>query len=252
MKRLTDGFFTAFRGLSYLAGNSSLWTLAVLPVLLNIVLFIGGIWAYVHFFPDLLGAIMDQPDAWYMWIVYVLLILLLVVAFALVVIFSFTLLGCIIAAPFLDLLSEKVERLLGRQGPERGLRGAIADMGNGVVMSLVTLTLFIVTQLALLLLWLVPVVGQIVYAVLSPLAGGLFFGAEFFDFPLGHRDLTAARRWAFVREHLPEAIGFGLAVFMTTLVPLLNFLMLPAATVGATLLVDRLEKEKAPDAPHAG
>ena len=68
---------------------------------------------------------------------------------------------------------------------------------------------------------------------------------QFFDYPLGRRRLTTRARYRFVNQHRAEAVGFGLAVFLTTLVPLLNFVMLPVAAVGATLLVRTLEEEDA-------
>jgi len=244
MKRLARGFSFAWRGIAHLAGRSSLWKIAVLPIVLNIVLFVIGIVVYVHFFPDLLAKFMSRPDVWYMWIVYVLVIILLVAAFALFIVFGFTAVGCALAGPFLDLLSEKVERQLGREEPERTLRQALSGMTRGLIFSLVTLALFVASQLLVLALWLLPVVGQIASAVLGPLAGAYFFAAEFFDFPLGRRGLSSRARYRFVNRHRAEAVGFGLAVFLTTLIPLLNFFMLPAAAVGATLLVRALEEDE--------
>jgi len=251
VKGLIRGFSFAFKGLGHLLGNPSLWGWSALPVVLNIALFIGGIWAYIHFFPDLLGMIMDKPDIWYMWIVYVLLIILLVVAFALVVIFGFTAVGCIIAAPFLDLLSEKVEKQLGRVEEGGGFRQALGDMGKGLLTGLVTVVFFILSQLILLLLWFLPVIGGIAYAVMAPLVGGFFLAYEFHDFPLGRRHLTARQRFSYVMARLSETLGFGLAIFLTTMVPLVNFLYLPAATVGATLLV-RDQEEREGETPAAG
>jgi CysZ protein len=246
MKRLARGFSFAWRGIAHLAGQSSLWKIAALPIALNIVLFVIGIVVYVHFFPDLLAKFMGRPEIWYMWIVYVLVIILLVMAFALFfIVFGFTVVGCARAGPFLDLLSEKVERQLGREEPERSLRQALAGMTRGLIFSLVTLALFVASQLLILALWMLPVVGQIASAVLSPLAEAYFFAAEFFDFPLGRRGLSTCARYRFVNRHRPEAVGFGLAVFLTTLIPLLNFFMLPAAAVGATLLVRALEEDEA-------
>lgn len=241
---LARGFRFAFRGLSYLLSQTSLWGLAALPVLLNILLFGGGIWTLIHFFPDLLGQFMDRPEVWYWWIAYVLLALILVLAFALLIIFSFTALGCALAGPFLDLLSERVERQLGRTEESLKIGELAKEIGKGLVTSVAAVVLLLLGQLLLLLLWFVPVVGHLVYLVANPLLGAYFFAVEFFDFPLGRRRLTTAQRFRFINRHKGESVGFGLAVFLTTMIPLLNFLMMPAATVGATMLVRELEGEE--------
>ncbi len=245
LARLVRGFGFAWRGLSHLLGNTRLWKWAGLPILLNIFLFVVATSVYVRFFPDLLHKIMARPDVWYLWIVYVLVIVLLVVAFALLVLFTFTMVGCILAAPFLDVLSERVENQLGSLETERSLREALSGMMRGLATSLAMLLLLVATQVAIFAVSFVPVVGQVVALVAGPLSGALFFAIEFFDFPLGRRNLRPRERFGFVNRHRAEAIGFGLAVFLTTLVPLLNFLALPVAAVGATLLVRALEEEDA-------
>lgn len=241
MKRLALGFSYAFRGLSYLSKNSKLWSLSALPALLNAALFVLGTWAYVHYFPDLLHRIMERPEIWYLWIVYVLIILMLIIVYALVVIFSFTAVGCALAAPFLDLLSEKVEKLEGRIEPSQGWGQILHDAARGMLTSLVIFALFLVTQMALLLLWLIPVAGKVIYLVLSPLCGSFFLAFQFFDLPLNRRRLSPREKIKYLLRHKSEAVGFGLAVYITTLIPLLNFFLLPAATTGATLLIRQME-----------
>lgn len=251
MKNLARGFGSAFRGISYLLKNTDLWPFAALPVLINVVIFAGGLWAYIHFFPQILHYFVDDPAVWWQWIVYVLVVLVLIGVAALVSIFGFTVAGCVIAAPFLDTLSEKVEAKEGRTFESAGVRGMVADILRGLKFAVLVLVLFAVTQLMLVALWLVPGVGGIVYAVLAPLGGAFFFALEFFNLPLNRRRIAPRDQLSFAWRHKTAAVGFGLAVFLTTLVPLLNFLLLPAAAVGATLLIRQLEDEKA-NATQAG
>lgn len=241
MKRLARGFGYVFRGLSYLFGHHDLWSLALLPVLLDVLLFAGGAGAFIYYFPQLLHAIVNEPQIWYQWILYALAALLLVAAFALVVIFGFTAIGCVIAAPFLEALSEKVEIHEGWRALSGGVRQALSDIVGSLRTALLVIVLFLASQATLLLLLFVPVLGQIAYAVLAPPVGGFFLAVQFFDPPLGRRRLAAGARLAVLWRHKLETTGFGLAIFLSTLAPLLNFMLLPAAAIGATLLLRQWE-----------
>jgi CysZ protein len=242
LNKLFTGFRFAFRGIGFLGGNRDLWGTAILPVLINAVVFVGGLITYIVFFPDILHWLVDYPQAWWQWIVYVLAILLLVAVAALVIVFGFTLIGCVIAAPFLDTLSEKVERKEGWTAEPAGVRQSLRDIFGSMRFALMVLALFAISQGLLLLLLLLPGLGAVAYGVLAPLLGGFFFALEFFNLPLARRRLSAGAQIRYALDNLGYTVGFGVAVFFTTLVPLLNFLLLPAAAVGATLLVRELEK----------
>ncbi|NLH47645.1 MAG: hypothetical protein GX444_03470 [Myxococcales bacterium] len=244
MKRLLRGFGHAFKGLNYLLGHRDLWGLALLPILLDILLFAGGFGAFIYYYPQLLHAIVPDPQVWYQWILYALAAVLLVAAFALAVVFGFTAVGCVIAAPFLDALSEKVEIQEGWRAPATTVRRIVDGIVNSLRTTLVVVALFLATEAALLLLLLIPVVGSAVYAVLAPLAGGFFLAVQFFDLPLSRRSLSAGAKIAYLWRRKTETVGFGLAVFLSTLVPLANLLILPVAAIGATLLLRQWEKDE--------
>jgi len=251
VRGLTRGFGFAFRGFSYLMRHSDLWPTALLPILINVLVFAGGLTAYVYFFPRILDVFVNYPEVWWQWVVYVLAIILLVAVAAVVVVFGFTLLGCLVAGPFLDMLSERVEKKEGRPDTRTNLRQFFGDTWSTVTFTVLVLLLFVSTQLLLLLLWFVPVVGGILYAVLSPLTGGFLLALEFFNLPLTRRRTGTRDQINFAWRYKSHAVGFGLAVFLTTLVPLLNFLLLPVAAIGATLLVRELENEN-DHAPASG
>lgn len=83
-------------------------------------------------------------------------------------------------------------------------------------------------------------------AIFTALLFWALFGAwslalEFLDFPLGNRNLTFPEQRAWLRRHRPACLGFGTAVMLAALVPVLNFALMPASVAGATRLVVRLE-----------
>ena len=59
---------------------------------------------------------------------------------------------------------------------------------------------------------------------------------EYADYPLGNRGLSFRDQRQLLRQHWPLTLGFGGMVLVLTLIPLLNFLAMPAAVIGATLM----------------
>jgi CysZ protein len=91
-----------------------------------------------------------------------------------------------------------------------------------------------------LLVGLVPVVGQVVAPVAGAAIGGWFLALELVGGPFARRGLWLAERRAALRAHRPLAIGFGVAVFVCFLIPLGAVVFMPAAVAGATLLTRRV------------
>jgi CysZ protein len=60
---------------------------------------------------------------------------------------------------------------------------------------------------------------------------------EYLDFPLGNRGLLFPEQRELAAQHRWVVLGFGSAVFLLTLIPLVNFTVMPAAVAGATRLV---------------
>ena len=89
---------------------------------------------------------------------------------------------------------------------------------------------------------------------LIPLLGpplGLLWGAHSMafqqtDMPLARRGMDFGQRRAWHRQYRPESLGFGLVGLVFLIVPLANFFLAPALTVGGTLMVLELEEDLVP------
>lgn len=230
---LTRGIGYALQGFS-LVRERKVLPFALVPLLINAVLFGGVIWFGVDAFQQFMDA--QLPD-WLDWaLVRVILWILFAVSAALVAFYTFTLIANLIAAPFNGLLSEKVEmHLRGRRGDEgeqRGLMHEIVASFGAEIRKLLYLALW---AIPLLVLFFIPVVN-----LLAPplwLAFGAWMMAlEYIDCPLGNhgvvfgrgRGLIARRRWV--------ALGFGGTVMIFTTIPILNLVAMPVAVCGATAL----------------
>ena len=69
----------------------------------------------------------------------------------------------------------------------------------------------------------------------------VFLPLEYAGFAMDSRGLRFAQRRALVRRHPGLMLGFGAAASLTLLLPLLNFVCMPALVVGGTLMMLHLD-----------
>ncbi|GHS91499.1 hypothetical protein FACS1894139_13130 [Planctomycetales bacterium] len=145
--------------------------------------------------------------------------------------FTFAAVGQIVAAPFIDGLSEKCEAHLTGRAP-------VADVAfaRSVWISVISATRMLARQIFWLVLTLplllVPVVGHAAWFLLN----GYFTGLGLLDAPLSRHNWTYADKIAAVRARKTVLTGFGSLALILFAVPLTAFLLLPLGVAGATIL----------------
>ena len=105
-------------------------------------------------------------------------------------------------------------------------------------------------KLGYLLLWMLPLLLISFIPVInlaSPLFWALFSGwmlaLDYHDFPMGNHQLLFGEQRTLLRQKRSLALGFGLATMGATMIPIVNFLVIPAAVAGATALyVENLQQ----------
>jgi len=238
------------RGFSLLRTNPSLWPWAALPFLISLLSFALAIWAFVANLDAIAGPLeraLDpgEPAEWWGWawagplLVLALLVrFLLLAALAAATYFLFTVIGGVFAAPFLDVLSERVEAIAAGRPPQTsdGLAAVLRAAARSVIEEAKRTLFFLSVQVAILLVGLVP--GMQPFAALGIIAwSALFLPLDYTAYALDRRGIPfrARRRWIFA--HSAQMLGFGgfgLALFF---VPGLSFLCLPWLVTSGTLLV---------------
>lgn len=157
----------------------------------------------------------------------------------------YTFVANIIAAPFNGLLAERVEaHLTGKPLPPGSGFGALVKEIPRTLTSEATrlwylASRFIVVFIALFMLGFVPLLGLLAPALMF-LFGAWVFALEYLDYPMGNHGM----RFRDVRRRAAEkrlsCLGFGAAVALTSSIPIINLVVMPAAVAGATALwVDR-------------
>ena len=247
------------RAWTMLRRERSLWPWVGVPFALNLVAFGLAAAAFVANLDALAGPFertlaVSVPKHWYgylwagpLWLLAALVRLVLLVAFGLAIYFAFTAIGGVIAAPFLDVLSERVERLARGAVPPQapGIAAVLRRAGRSVIEEGKRVGFLLALQAALLLVGLVP--GLQPFAAAGSLAvAALFLPLVYTGFALDRRGVPFAARRRWVAGHPLDSLAFGGIALALFLVPGLSFFCLPWLVTAGTLFVLELWPEAQP------
>lgn len=239
------GFSYLLRGFGML-GNKGLKRWVIIPLLLNTILFSLVIWLLTTVVNDWIVAAsssFDLEDTWFYFIddtLYILLWGVFGLAIALLLYYTFIRLAYIVAGPFNAFLSERVEaQVTGTIAPQTSyaelakqiwpmLKNELAklryEIARTIIVALVCLGLSFLGPFSLL----VPVVW---FAFNSWIYGFLFL-----DYPLDNNGFKLKEELDVLRSNKGLTYSFGAVITIVTMIPIINFLVMPAAVIGGTLL----------------
>jgi CysZ protein len=231
MRDFARGFGYAFEGLGLLR-QPELRRYAAVPLLVNVLLFTVAGWYLFSSLGDLVvwvGSVLPDWLDWLALIVWPLAAL----GFLAIAWFGFTLIANLVGAPFNGVLAERVATLSGHRPSShpplwRELVAAplqeLRKYGYFALLAVPALLLFIVPG--------VNLVAPLAWLVVS----AWMLALEYVDYPMGNDGIAFADQRTRLRQRRLLALGFGAGVLLMTLVPILNFLSMPAAVAGATRL----------------
>lgn len=231
---LTRGAAYVLTGLRWLP-KAGLRSFVFLPLSISTLLFGGGIWWGIRQMDHLDQTLQGWLPGWLNWLHW-LLWPLFILTVLIVLFYGFSLVANLIAAPFNSLLAERVEKMIATTGPAPpAVEPSWGDLMLSPLTELRKLLYFLLWIIPLVILLFVPVVN-----VIAPVVWMLFtawsLAVEYADYPLGNRGLHFQDQRRLLRQHWPLTLGFGGMTLLLTLVPVLNFLAMPAAVIGATLM----------------
>ena len=241
------------KGLSYLLSGLSLMTkpgikaFVVIPLLINISVFIIALLSGFFYFSEFMDKVLDFSGLWD-WVASVLnlikplLWLVFFVSYLIIVFYSFSLLANIIAAPFNSLLAEATEAYLTGQKPNNNssMTQVLKQIIPLVWQEIRKLIYFLVRAIPLLILFLIPFT--------MPLAPFLWFlfsawmmSLQYMDYPMGNHEISFKQQIKLQKTQRWFSFGYGTGVLVATMIPIINFLIIPVAVISATKIwVDRL------------
>ncbi|KAA0947015.1 sulfate transporter CysZ [Pseudomonas sp. ANT_H14] len=207
----------------------------LLPLAINLILFVGLIYLAGHQFSLWVDTLMPTLPSWLSFLNY-LLWPLFVVLVVLMVFFTFTMLANIIAAPFNGFLAEKVEVVVRGTDdfPAFSWAELFAMVPRTLAREMRKLGYFLPRAIGLFILSFIPVVN-LVAAPLWLLFGVWMMAIQYIDYPADNHKLGWNEMLAWLREKRWQSMSFGGIVYLVLLIPVVNLLMMPAAVAGATL-----------------
>lgn len=207
----------------------------LLPLAINLVLFVGLIYFAGHQFSLWVDTLMPTLPGWLSFLSYILWPLFVVLV-VLMVFFTFTMLANIIAAPFNGFLAEKVEVVVRGTDdfPPFSWGELVAMVPRTLAREMRKLGYFLPRAIGLFILSFIPVVN-LVAAPLWLLFGVWMMAIQYIDYPADNHKLGWNEMLAWLRQKRWQSMSFGGIVYLVLLVPVVNLLMMPAAVAGATL-----------------
>ena len=207
----------------------------LLPLAINLILFVALIGFAVDQFSGWLASLMGSLPSWLsfldflLWPLFVILLLLMVF-------FTFTLLANIIAAPFNGFLAEKVEVVVRGEDtfPPFSWNELLAMVPRTLKRELRKLSYFLPRAIGLLILSLIPGLNLIA-TPLWLLFGVWMMAVQYIDYPCDNNKVSWDDMLAWLRAKRWQSLGFGGITYVALLIPFVNILMMPAAVAGATL-----------------
>lgn len=229
--RFFHGINFYFRGFGLLIRYPGLFTLALFPIILTVLVFIGLAWGSSY----LIGSWLQQSQL--LAVDGQLVIRALIFLLALFVMYLIYLpLTRIFLAPFSEKISHKTSTLSGATSLAKNELGFFRSIWEGV--KLVALQLVLLGIVFLFTIFLPPVGVPLGIVVTI-----CFCGIDFLDVPLSMRGLSMRHKFSLLWHSRALVLGFALAGYLLLHIPILNLLVLPIGIIGATLLVNGVVSE---------
>ena len=238
----------AIRGAGYfvrgirLIGRRGVRRYVAIPLLINAFLFAGLIYFGASQFGLFLEWLLPDWIDWLQWILWPIFGLTCL----LIVFFSFALVANLVAAPFNGLLAEAVERSLTGMDSIDDLGGTrfAEELWRGLASEVRKLTYALLRAIPALLLFLIPGINVIAPFVWMAFSAWML-AVEYADYPMGNHGIAFPEQRKRLANRRLLSLGFGGTVMLALIVPLLNFVVIPAAVAGATAMwVEQLRPHK--------
>jgi CysZ protein len=227
----------------------------IVPFILNLVLFFGGM-SLIGLAVDWLKTIVfEQMDSWlgelawiamlkkvvyvFLWIVFKLIYFLLFAFFG-----GFIVL--MVMSPVLAYLSEKTESIVSGTNFPFHIDQLVRDTFRGIVLALRNMCIELFYIVALFIVGFLPVVNLVIPFVLFGISA-YFYGFSFMDYTNERRKRSVQESVHFMRRHKGAAIGNGLVFCLVLIIPyvgvfLAGFIAIVSVVAG-TLTMLEIDKD---------
>ncbi len=227
--------------------NHKLWKWILLPGLLYMLLYIGGLYVFFISFRTVvsekiivglgISQWLERYDSGLLSFLFSFTGIVVWLVGALFYFSLFKYVWLILGSPVFSWLSEKTASIVTGKTFAFSLNQWLKDMARGVKISLRNLLWQSVYLVALLLLSLIPVVGWVV-PFLALTIEAYYFGFSMLDYSFERKRADMGSSIRYIGQHKGLAIGNGLVFYLLHIIPVAGWVFAPAyAVIAATLTV---------------
>ncbi len=222
------------RAIRLLLRRPGLWLYCIAPIIIASILGVGAIAVVLGPIAHWLLPTGIFTGPWYMDMLVVVVISIIITAS---IFFTFALAN-LIAGPFNEILSQRVEELVrhSTDATEFAWKTFWTDSWRAIKEESKTFIVLGSVQLLVLLLNLIPGIGSVVYMIVNVPLVGLLMAYEYLDLPLSRHGSGFKDKVKYIRQQPIRHLGFGWVCALLMFVPVLNILFLPVCVIAGTLL----------------
>ncbi|MBV1869490.1 MAG: sulfate transporter CysZ [Gammaproteobacteria bacterium] len=245
---IKTGFMYFIKGIRML-NTPGIRLFVIIPLLLNTVIFFTFISLFGYYFVETLDQLISKLPEWLSflyWVIFPLFVSLLLIMSG----YFFNTFINILGAPFNGFLAQKTEELLTQSNSSEptSFKDLIAIIPHSLKREIDKIRYYIPRVIVLFILALIPGVN-----ILSPFAwfvmGAWMLSIQYSDFPMDNNKVNFGEMKTLLAQKRLTSIGFGIAVVAALSIPVINFLVMPAAVIGATIMWVDIHRDKSTHQP---
>jgi CysZ protein len=210
------------------------------PLIINVFFFSIGIYFAFDYFSDFMDWALDTSGLW-SWVAALVDLVkpILYFFFGLVlfvlIFYTFSIVANIIAAPFNSLLAEATEKFLtGQSLDDTGsFKQILKEIIPTIMMELKKLVYMILWSIPfLLMLFFIPIIGPIIWFLFT----AWMMSLQYMDYPMGNHKLNFNQQRSLQGKQRLFSMGFGGVTMGASMIPIVNFIVMPTAVIAATMI----------------
>lgn len=202
-----------------------------IPLAINLLLFSFASWYSFGIFSGWLEVLLSKVPSWLAFIEWILWPIF-VLTLGTIIFFVFNMVANIIASPFNGILAEKTELYLTNEVPtdESGLADVIRIIPASLAREIHKLKYYLPRFILLSLLAFIPGVNILVF-----IFAAWMMAIQYIDYPMDNHKVIFKDMISLIKSRNLSALGFGAVVMFSLMIPIFNFIVIPAAVCGASL-----------------
>jgi len=204
-----------------------------IPLFINLLLFSVAFYFMFIELEHYMTLLISWLPSWLYWlstILWPLAVITILVVFS----FIFSTAANWLAAPFNGLLSEKIEDILLGQSTKNGsMLDAVKDTPRTLGREWQKFTYYLPRAIGFfLILWLLPVIGQIIWFLFV----SWMMAIQYKDYPFDNHKIPFPVMKQALKQQRGLSFSFGITVAVFAMIPIVNLVIMPVAICGATAL----------------